>query len=309
MRITLPSFAKLNWRLEVLGRRADGYHEVRTILQTISITDTLTLEETEKGIDLSCEAPGVPVDGTNLIARAAAHFLAETGVGKGVRIHLEKRIPVAAGLGGGSSNAAVTLLGLERLWSTGLARERMLALAASLGADVPYFLGGGTALGKGRGDEIEELPEVGCSRILLINPGIAISAAEAYRALPARLTLPYVKDKMPFSLEKAGLGAFAPMRVPAGLKPEGLKPEGLQNDLEPGVLALYPALEEIRSRMRRAGALAILMSGSGSTFFALFETDAARAAAKKDIEDTGWWSAPVETVSRRQYHDALGLNV
>lgn len=296
MAITLPSFAKINWRLEVLGRREDGYHEVRTILQTVSLTDTLRIEETEEGVALSCDAPGVPVDGTNLVVRAASLFLSETGVERGVRIHLEKRIPVAAGLGGGSSNAAVTLIGLERLWRTGIEKEKLCVMGASLGADVPYFLTGGTALGLGRGDEIIELPEIVERRILLINPGIEISAAEAYRALPVELTLPYVKDKMPFSLESAEFGVSAPMTVSA-----------LRNDLESGVLGVYPGLEEIGLRMRRAGALATMMSGSGSTFFALFETDAARAAAIRDIEDTGWWSAPVETIGRRQYDESLGL--
>jgi 4-diphosphocytidyl-2-C-methyl-D-erythritol kinase len=299
MLITLPSFAKINWRLEVLGRRNDGYHEVRTILQTISLNDVLTFEAADEGVVLSCEAPGVPFDGTNLVVRAAHLFIAEMGVTEGVSIHLEKRIPVAAGLGGGSSNAAVTLVGLERLWRTGIERKRLQAIGASLGADVPYFLTGGTALGRGRGDEIVELPEIVESWILLINPGIAISAGEAYRALPRELTLPYVKDKMPFSLEAAGLGTSTPMSVS----------DGLRNDLEPGVLRLYPRLAEIRSRMKRSSAIATMMSGSGSTFFALFESDAARAAAMRDIEDTGWWSAPVETVGRRQYHDALGLKV
>lgn len=303
MLITLPSFAKINWSLEVLGRRADGYHEVRTLLQTISLTDTLSFERTSDGIDFSCSASEVPVDDTNLVVRAATRFLAETGVAGGVRIHLDKRIPVAAGLGGGSSNAAVTLIGLEKMWQTGIARERLVEMGATLGADVPYFFTGGTALGTGRGDEILEMPEIEESRILLINPGIGISAGEAYRALPARLTLPYVKDKMPFSLEAAESGVSTPLSVPGGLR----------NDLEAGVLGLYPALEEIRLRMRLAGAWATMMSGSGSTFFALFDTEAARAAAEKDIaekdiEDTGWWFAPVETVARQRYREALGLN-
>ena len=299
MLITLPSFAKINWKLEVLGRRVDGYHEVRTILQTISLTDTLTIEEQSSGIDFTCGAPDVPVDVTNLVLRAATQFLSATGVRKGARIHLDKRIPVAAGLGGGSSNAAVTLIGLERIWRTGIGRERLHSIGASLGADVPYFFTGGTALGRGRGDEVSELSEIEHARLLLISPGIGVSAGEAYRALPPQLTLPYAKDKMPFSLEEAESGASTQMSVPSGLR----------NDLEAGVLRLYPALEEIRVRMRRTGAIATMMSGSGSTFFALFDTEAALAAAERDIEDTGWWSAPVKTIGRRQYHEALGLKV
>ena len=296
MQIALPSFAKINWRLDVLGRREDGYHEVRTYLQTITLHDTLSFEEIDDGIELICDRPDLPVDGRNLVVRATERFRTAAGIRRGVRIHLEKSIPVAAGLGGGSSNAAVTLLGLDRLWGTDVAAEKMRELASSLGSDVPFFLTGGTAIGSGRGEEIEAAVEQSEARILLINPGIAISAAEAYGALPRRLTLPYVKDKMPFSFDDGFEGQF-PLKLSSMMR----------NHLEPGVVELYPELGEIRKRMERLGAVGTLMSGSGATFFALFETDAALAAAMKDIEDTGWWCKPVATVSRQQYRKALGL--
>jgi 4-diphosphocytidyl-2-C-methyl-D-erythritol kinase len=192
----------------------------------------------------------------------------------------------------------VTLIALERLWKTGIETKRLIGIAASLGADVPFFLEGGTALGVGRGDEIYELADVRRASLLLISPGIAISAAEGYGRLPSELTLPYLKDKMPFSLEAGASGASAHQGALGALR----------NDLEPGALAAYPELGEIKSRMSHAGAQQTLMSGSGSTFFALFESDATRDVAQQDLEDTGWWSAPVETVSRRRYRDALGID-
>ncbi len=297
MTTTIPAYAKINWTLEVLGRRPDGYHEVRTVLQTVSLFDRLTFSEAESGVHLTCEAPGVPLDDSNLIVRAARLILSASGVDRGIRIHLEKHIPMAAGLGGGSSNAAVTLLTLERLWSTDLGPARLRALAASLGADVPFFLFGGTALGIGRGDEVYQLDDISFGSMLLVNPRVAVATADAYRGLPVELTLPYVADMMPFSLEAARRGLSAPMGVL----------DSLRNDLEPSVLAAYPRLGEIRTRMRASGAVATMMSGSGSTFFALFDSDAARDVAEKELFDTGWWSAPVRTVSSGEYRRALGL--
>ncbi len=298
MTLRVPSFAKINWTLEVLGRRADGYHELRTILQTVSLADTLSFTLSEHGVDLTCDTPRVPLDETNLIHRAARLFFAETRLDCGVRVHIEKRIPVAAGLGGGSSNAAVTLLALERLLGVRLEHGRLPGIAASLGADVPFFLQGGSGIGIGRGDEVYALEDIDFAHILLVNPGVEVSTVEVYRGLPAELTMPYVADMMPFSLEAAYRSISTPLGV-LGI---------LSNDLEPGVVARDPRLGEVRKRLVGCGSRAVLMSGSGATFFALFDSEATRSVAQENLSDTGWWTMPVRTVGRREYRTAIGVD-
>src|SRR5262249_39142868 len=152
MPLTLPSFAKINWTLEILGKRPDGYHEVRTLLQTVSVADDLTFELTVQGITVNSDHPEVPCAETNLVNRAAKFLGDFTGAGKGVRVRIAKRLPVAAGLGGGSGNAAVTLLALQKLWDVQVEPRDLFGIAAKLGADAPFFLVGGTGFGVGRGD-------------------------------------------------------------------------------------------------------------------------------------------------------------
>ena len=297
MSLTVPSFAKINWHLEVLGRRSDGYHEVRTLLQSVSLEDRLTFTRTDAAIELSCDNPAVPLDGTNLICRAAKLLQETTGVSAGAQIHLDKRIPVAAGLGGGSSNAAVTLLALDRLWTTNLGKTRLTELASMLGADVPFFLTGGTALGIGRGDGMVPAPDTSSQNILLVNAGIAVSAGDAYKALPPELTMSYEVDMMPFSLDVARDSTFDPSAVGIALR----------NDLEPGVLSSHPTLIEIKHRLESLGAAKTLMSGSGSTIFGLFDSEVERTAAEERLTDTGWWFAAVRTIGRTEYRAAIGV--
>ncbi len=171
MTFTLPSFAKINWTLEVLGRRADGYHELRTLLQTISLCDELRFTSRSCGIEITCDVPDVPCDETNLAHRAATLLNASTGIHRGVLIEITKRIPVAGGLGGGSSNAAVTLIALQRLWNLHLTPRDLFALGSQLGADVPCFFLGGTCLGIGRGDEVYPLADIQAEHLLLVNAG------------------------------------------------------------------------------------------------------------------------------------------
>src|SRR6266852_1766105 len=148
--IQIQSYAKINWTLDVLFKRDDGYHELRTIYQTVSLHDTLTITETDGPIEIDCDDPRVPCDETNLVFKAAALLREAAGTSKGARIEIEKRIPVAAGLGGGSSNAAATLLALIKLWQLEIDERELTHIAATLGSDVPFFLIGGTALGVGR---------------------------------------------------------------------------------------------------------------------------------------------------------------
>lgn len=293
--ITLPSFAKINWTLEILGKRPDGYHEVRTLLQTISIADELTFELAEQGISISCDHPEVPCDETNLVYRAAKLLSDFTGAGLGARIRIAKRLPVAAGLGGGSGNAAVTLLALQRLWNVQVAPRDLFSLAAKLGADAPFFLVGGTCLGVGRGDEIYPLADIDEEFLLLVNAGIAVPTRDAYAKLPAELTKPEAVIKMPLSFE----AAYATMARPGA-------PVPLINDLENPVFARHPTLVEIQRRLKQAGARGVLMSGSGSTLFAIFDSAEARARAGDDLSEPGWRSLHARTLGRAEYLRLLG---
>lgn len=304
MTLTLPSFAKINWTLEILGRRTDGYHELRTILQTISLSDELRFELTEQeGIEILCDHPDVPTDERNLIHRAARLLAERTGFTPRLRITLNKHIPTAAGLGGGSSNAAVTLLGLQRLWQVSLAPADLLKLGAQLGADVPCFFFGGTTLGIGRGDEIYPLPDVRADHLLLINAGIAVPTAEAYGGLPPELTKTAPLASMPFSSGAAYtclLSSGGPLPIPEKL---------MRNDLEVPVLVRHPLLREIKERLSAAGAVGVMMSGSGATIFAVFDRAAVLENAQAALRTSGWWSVRARTLSREDYRTNLGLAV
>lgn len=296
MTLTLPSFAKINWTLEILGKRPDSYHELRTLLQTVSAADELTFELTERGIEIRCDHPDVPCDETNLVHRAAKLLDDFTGAGKGVRITINKRLPVAAGLGGGSSNAAVTLIALQKLWGVQITTRDLFSLGAKLGADVPFFFIGGTCLGVGRGDEIYPLADINEEFLLLVNAGIAVPTRDAYANLTPELTKQSTVAKMPLSLE----AAYAAIARPGAPLP-------LINDLESPVFARHPSLIEIKQRLRRTGARGILMSGSGSTIFAIFDSDEARDGADRDLSNAGLWRHSARTLSRAEYRDSLGL--
>jgi 4-diphosphocytidyl-2-C-methyl-D-erythritol kinase len=295
MLLTLPSFAKLNWTLEVLGKRPDGYHELRTLLQTINLADELTFELREQGTELQSAHPDLPLDESNLIHRAARLLGEAAGCAKGVRVRINKRLPLAAGLGGGSSNAAVTLLALQRLWQVELPPPQLFKLAAQLGADVPFFLLGGTCVGVGRGDEVYPTTEMSADYILLVNAGIAVATREVYGSLPPELTNPDRVLKMPISLR----AAYDGMSGIQG-RSEKLLPQ-LANDLEAPVFARHPLLREIKQRLMQAGASGVLMSGSGSTIFALFDSEATRDVAQRALQQNGWWCAPTRTLSRDEY--------
>jgi 4-diphosphocytidyl-2-C-methyl-D-erythritol kinase len=299
MMLILPSCAKINWTLEILGKRTDGYHELRTLLQTVSLADELIFESIERrgqGIEIVCYHPEVPCDESNLAYKAALALSDFTSVDKGVRITINKRLPVAAGIGGGSSNAAVTLLALQKLWNVKLAPSELFTLGAKLGADVPFFFIGGTCLGIGRGDEIYPLADINAEFLLLVNAGIAVSTREVYAGLPPELTKTKTIAKMPLSFE----AAYAAITRPSG-------PITLHNDLEIPVLARHPLLNEVKHLLIEAGASGVLMSGSGSTIFAIFESDRARCDALWQLSKHGWWCEPVRTLGRAEYQRLLGL--
>ena len=300
--ISLPSFAKINWRLQILGRRPDGYHEVRTLLQTISLHDDLHFEIDEGGgISLSCDEPDIPTDDQNLIIRAAHALKERFDVGAGVRMHLKKRIPTRAGLGGGSSNAAVSLLALTRLWSVNASATQLLEIAATLGADVPFFLVGGCALATGTGATISAVPNHAddIAHLIVITPSTGISTAAAYEALDSRaLTTKNANPILSVSQSEANSGHSQPWTLE----------DSLENDFESVIFDIEPEIRRTKETLLQAGALGALLAGSGSSVFGIFagEEDQQRAANEIQLE-AGWRIFPCVTVSQIEYLRALGL--
>jgi 4-diphosphocytidyl-2-C-methyl-D-erythritol kinase len=288
--IQLRSYAKINWTLDVLFRREDGFHELRTIYQSVSLYDTLYLTKTSGEIVVTCEDSRVPCDETNLAHRAAVQLREAAGIEGGVRIQITKRIPVAGGLGGGSSNAAAVLLGLARLWNTGLDQSRMIEIAMALGSDVPFFLVGGTALGIGRGEEVYPFEQVACDNLVLANPGFAVSTAAAYSKL-SRLTRQEAVRIIPLTL----------------LAAKGIRelPLAAGNDLEEVVEAAYPEIAEVKRRLLSLGARGALMSGSGATVFGVFDNSQTAEQARDQVRAAGWWAEAVRTINRREYAESI----
>jgi 4-diphosphocytidyl-2-C-methyl-D-erythritol kinase len=275
--------------LRILGVRPDGYHDLRTVFQSLALADTVTLRSVRGSLKLTCDDPQVPTDRRNLAWKAASLLWRSARLGRGepaqVAIHLEKRIPAAAGLGGGSADAAVTLIGLNRLWQLGLDGVSLSRLGARIGADVPFFLVGGTALGLGRGDDIYPLTDLPKVYVVLIRPAFGVSTAEAYRWYDQELRhVPRVR----------------PARVTPPTWPAWAS--SLRNELEPPVVRHHPSIGRIQQALMAAGAVTAAMSGSGSAVFGLFErADAARRTAK-DLARPGWMVVSTRTLNRREYH-------
>jgi len=267
--LTVKAPGKINLVLEVLRRRADGFHAVRTVMHTLELADTLTFRRGKPGIRLTCDHPGVPTDESNLVHRSARLLAAETGVEPAVEIHLAKRVPVAAGMGGGSSDAAATLTGLCRFWNLKLAPRRLNSLAACLGSDVNFFLRGGCALGIGRGERIFPWPAVPGLWVLIINPGVAVSTAEVYKKLNLQLTT----QKNYINL----------MRPAVGKKNLIKMGQNLYNRLETVTLNLHPVIGRIKEELMACGAIGAMMTGSGPTVFGLMPGRVAGEEALKRL--------------------------
>jgi 4-diphosphocytidyl-2-C-methyl-D-erythritol kinase len=252
-RLELSASAKVNLALEVLSRRPDGYHEIATVMQTVDLADRLVLEEADE-LAVSTSAPGVPTDERNLAYRAAAVLREAAGLSRGVRITLDKRIPVAAGLGGGSTDAAAVLAGLNRLWGLRWPAAQLEELAVGLGMDVPFFLRGGAALATGRGERLAPL-EGAAMALVLVNPRFPLSTAEMYgRVTPAMYSGGAQARQM--------AGALATRR-------SGRVAASLYNGLEPAARAMYPQIGQMQAALVAAGALGAVMSGSGPTVFGI----------------------------------------
>lgn len=250
-RLVLRAAAKVNLALEILGRRADGYHDLVTVLAAVDLADRLIIED-DPAVELRTTAAGVPADERNLALRAVRALAAAAGVERGARITLDKRIPVAAGLGGGSADAAAVLVGLNRLWRLRWPARRLAEVAAGLGADVPFFLGPGPALATGRGDRLQRLA-AGSLALVLVNPGFEVSTAEAYAAVtPADYTDGRRGREAARALARRQWSALAAC---------------LYNGLEAPVAARHPEIARIKAALLAAGAQGAAMSGSGPTVF------------------------------------------
>lgn len=288
----LPSFAKINWLLRVLGKRADGFHELCTVFQTVSLCDRIRFEPSDD-LTLECDVPGLPVDGSNLIIRAANALRERFAVKAGARIVLRKSIPAPGGLGGGSSNAATALFGLSALWRLEIGFAELNEIGALLGSDVPFFFFGGTAVGSGRGESIEALPDFERKYMLIVTPGVAVPTSEAFRGL----NLPPLTKNDPESIlelcRKAGREFLDGRRVPA-------------NDFERSVFASFPEIERVRDRLVEHGADTALLCGSGASVFAVFDKEETRQATLKALGDEkDWRMFAVATVSRDEFRRAF----
>ena len=282
MRLASP--CKINLLLNVLGKRADGFHELETVMQSLPLADELELQLEPEGIHLTCDSPSLSAGPENLVFQAATSFLSYAEIQEGARIHLQKKIPLEAGLGGGSSNAATTLLGLNQLHGNPLSREALHNIAASIGSDIPFFLEAGPAMATGRGEHIMRLPAFPALQnrgLLLIHPGFGIATPWAYREL----------SKYPETLNgKPGLAE----RLIHQLQDPDLAAAGalLFNSLEKPALKKYPLLAMFQSFLKSNGSKAVLMSGSGTATFAI--TSSLQAAEvlgdlfKKEFGKTHW---------------------
>jgi 4-diphosphocytidyl-2-C-methyl-D-erythritol kinase len=290
--ITLPAFAKINWTLDVVGRRHDGYHELRTIYQTIGLADRVTVELVdEPGVTATTDGAGVPDGPANLAHRAATAFFAGTGLSFGAKIFVAKEIPAGGGLGGGSADAAVTLLALERLTGRRLPDADRFGLARSLGADVPLFLIGGTVLGVGRGDEVYALEDAPPAHLVVANPGVHVETAAVFRALGPELTA-----RNPTAIMLSFLSALRMRSSPALVG----------NDLESAVVKDYPGVGAARAALLGAGATRAWMTGSGASVVGIFESAGAALRAVDELAESGLWTRAVETLDRATYRAALG---
>jgi 4-diphosphocytidyl-2-C-methyl-D-erythritol kinase len=287
--VRVPAFAKINLRLEILGKRHDGFHELRTVFQTISLKDQLCFRSTRKsGIELRVlgndSLSGEPME-KNLVYRAVDAARRELGSTDGVAVELRKTIPAGRGLGGGSSDAAAALLGYLRLARKRLPRERLFAIGASLGADVPFFLEGGRALGIGKGDEIYPLPDIPKRHLLLVSPNsIHVPTPDAYRWLNA--------PQLTNSAGNPRLYGFCALAW-------SLQGGPLLNDFEEAVFQQHPRLAEIKRELLQNGATEALLAGSGSAVFGVFPSPAKarRAAVGFPLDQT----FVCETISRDSY--------
>lgn len=284
--------AKINLTLEILGRRPDGYHDLRSVMQAISLSDILAFEPAPPGeITLTGGNADAPPTDNNLVLKAARALNAAAGGGHGARITLTKRIPVGAGLGGGSSDAATTLLALNDLWETGLSTESLSDIASGIGSDVPFFLGSGTALVEGRGERIQNLSVPPPLWIVLAKPVASLGTPDVYRE--------YARRPEPRAPEGHGLVGLVNASRDARLAEKAFRlvAHGLVNDLQPAAIRLCPDIAGIQARLREAGAPITLVCGSGSAVFAVAADEGHARGIATAVAPIAAWTAVAHTVS------------
>jgi 4-diphosphocytidyl-2-C-methyl-D-erythritol kinase len=295
-KVKVRAFAKVNLGLEVLGVREDGYHELRTLFQSVDLHDDLVFEATPRSpaIEVACDHPLVPRGATNLVHRAAKALQDYGRVQTGVRIAIKKRIPVGGGLGGGSSNAAAALLVLDRMWRLRLGTDGLHPFAVRLGADVPFFLLGGTALGTARGDEVYPLHRQIRGYVVIADPGGPVSTAAVFRRIDASLTH-RENSNIIFRFVSRDLGGGKAWPL-------------LTNDLERAAFEEAPSLEEKAGRIRgllvQEGALLAALSGSGSSYFGFFDDPGSARRAAAALRKDGFGVFVARTVTLAQYRKA-----
>jgi 4-diphosphocytidyl-2-C-methyl-D-erythritol kinase len=300
--VTVPAFAKVNLTLRVIGVRDDGYHVVRTVLQSLALHDTLTFHAARGAFRIECDHPACPTDRTNLVWRAADLVWRAAGRPArphGVVVQIAKRIPLQAGLGGGSSDAAAAIRSLVTLWRLDLPGERLQAIAASLGADVPFFLVGGTALGLDRGDVLFSLIDQPAAWVTIALPAFGVSTKEAYQWFD-RASSPSRNRR-----DRRGRDsyAFGRLRVPGG-ESFGIPPSEWTNDLEQPVARRHPEIAQLSRKLRKLGAFHAAMSGSGSAVYGLFDTRAGAQAAARGLAGHGCRTIVTRTLNRGQFNRA-----
>jgi 4-diphosphocytidyl-2-C-methyl-D-erythritol kinase len=287
--VTVRAHAKINLDLRVLGTRPDGFHELRTVFQALALHDTIECVPRPGPFLIECETAGVPLDRSNLVWRAAEALwrsLRRDGPVRDVLVRLRKRIPIQGGLGGGSTDAAAALLALAHAWRVPMRPSQLVDVGATLGADVPFFLSGGTALGLGRGDEIYPLADLPRHWVVLVVPGFGVSTADAYGWYDGERDL------------ARGPSAREAQHVPG---PWPSRAAQMINDLEASIARHHPEIDQMKIALRRAGALAAAMTGSGSTVFGLFQKRRDALAAVERLSASGWRVLLTESLGRGEY--------
>jgi len=287
--VTVRAHAKINLDLRVLGTRPDGFHELRTVFQALDLHDTIECIPRVGPFAIECETAGVPLDRSNLVWRAAEALwrsLRREGSVRDVLVRVQKRIPLQGGLGGGSADAAATLLALAHAWRLPLRPNQFVDVASTLGADVPFFLSGGTALGLGKGDEIYPLADLPRHWVVLLVPGFGVASVDAYNWYDAE--------------RETGHGSMVreAQYVPG---PWPSRAAQMINDLEAPIARHHPEIEQMKTALRRAGALAAAMSGSGSTVFGLFQKRKDAVLAVERLSASGWRVVLTESLGRGEY--------
>lgn len=267
-KIEVKARAKINLTLDILGKRPDGYHEVEMIMQTIDLHDVLTLQEIPSGVEVTTNHPLLTAGKSNIAFKAARLIIDSLKISRGVRVHICKNIPVAAGLAGGSTDAAAVLKGLNKLWDLGMSKEQMAKKGAVIGSDVPFCIGGGTAIARGRGEKLQELPPTPDIWLVLAKPALEVSTAEVYKNYDSGKVVKRPDTQgMVTALQTGDLNKMA---------------DHLVNVLETVTFHKHPMVAEIKEVIKEYGAIGALMSGSGPTVFGLADSDTtAENIAKK----------------------------